>query len=168
MQEECPNCKGNHIAFSGKCAKKTAAIRMARQGRRLQLERPETGSVTGVNRVALGTRPMRDTINQEGELKAEEENITEREVSGGAEGQRLGKQCLRLQPILPHHAYIVFVVSPLFSTLHPVEGVRPRTGESRQSGGHSGGHHFSEAATFVYYFVSVFPLLTRDLARWLP
>jgi hypothetical protein len=45
----------------------------------------------------------------------------------------------------------------LFSTLHPVEGVWPRMGESRRSGVHSGGHHSSEAATFIYYFISVFP-----------
>jgi len=54
--ENCPNCKGNLIAFNRKCAKKTGATRMARQGRRVQHERIKIGRVTGTNRVALRTR----------------------------------------------------------------------------------------------------------------
>jgi hypothetical protein len=33
-QEKCPNCKGNDIAFSGRCAKKMEATREAREKRR--------------------------------------------------------------------------------------------------------------------------------------
>jgi len=32
-QEKCPNCKGNHIAFSEQCPKKPEAIRISRQSR---------------------------------------------------------------------------------------------------------------------------------------
>jgi hypothetical protein len=32
--ERCPNCKGNHIAFSSRCAKKSEAASAARQSRK--------------------------------------------------------------------------------------------------------------------------------------
>jgi hypothetical protein len=70
MQEKCPNCKGNHIAFSGKCARKIEAITMTRQSRRVQPNGRETREVTGANRVALGTRHARNT---EGEPMADKE-----------------------------------------------------------------------------------------------
>jgi len=55
-QERWPNCKGNHIAFSGKCTKKIEAITMAQQSRKVQPNGRETREVTRANRVALSTR----------------------------------------------------------------------------------------------------------------
>jgi hypothetical protein len=72
-QEKCPNCKGNHIAFSGKYAKKIEAITMARQSRKVQPSGRETREVTGANRVGLGTRQARDITNGEGEPTADED-----------------------------------------------------------------------------------------------
>jgi hypothetical protein len=72
-QEQCPNCKGNHIAFSGKCAKRTEAVRMARQSRRMQPKERETGEGTGANRTALGIMQARDIRNEAGEPMADGE-----------------------------------------------------------------------------------------------
>jgi len=66
-QQKCPNWKGNHIAFSGKCTNKIEAITMARQSRKVQPNGRVTSEVTGANTVALGTRQARDTRNGEGE-----------------------------------------------------------------------------------------------------
>jgi hypothetical protein len=83
-QEKCPNCKGNHIAFSGKCAKKIEAITMARQSRKVQPNGRETREVPGANRVALGTRQARDTRKNEGEGEptADEEQGDTGEMEG--------------------------------------------------------------------------------------
>jgi len=35
--ETCPNCKGNHIAFSSRCVKKREATEAARQSRKIGL-----------------------------------------------------------------------------------------------------------------------------------
>jgi hypothetical protein len=63
--EKCPNCKGNHIAFSSRCVKKTEATEAARQSRTIGLAgRASTSAArdmataTGANRVALGPRPQ--------------------------------------------------------------------------------------------------------------
>jgi hypothetical protein len=99
MQETCLNCKRNHIAFSGKCVKKTEAIRMARQSRRMQLKERETGGGTGANRTPLGIRQGRDIRNEAGEPMAdgkaddtwekavaeEERDVTITETSGETE-----------------------------------------------------------------------------------
>jgi hypothetical protein len=73
IQEKCLNCKGNHIAFSGKCAKKSEAVRMARQSRRMQLKEREMGGGTGANRSALGIRQAKDITNEAGEPIADGE-----------------------------------------------------------------------------------------------
>jgi len=72
-QEKCPNCKGNHIAFSGKCAKKIEAITMARHSRKVQPSGQEAREVTGANRVALSTMQARDITIREGEPTADDE-----------------------------------------------------------------------------------------------
>jgi len=63
--EKCPNCKGNHNAFSGRWMKKTEAIEAARQSRKLGLAgRASTSAdrdmatATGAYRAALGPRPQ--------------------------------------------------------------------------------------------------------------
>jgi len=60
--ENCPNCKGNHIAFSRRCAKKSEAAKAARQSRKTRTAgRAPAGkarhTATGTNRVVLGHRP---------------------------------------------------------------------------------------------------------------
>ena len=62
MLEKCPNCKGNHIAFSNRCAKKTEAAKAARQCRGTgpagrASANTATGVASGKNRVMLGHRP---------------------------------------------------------------------------------------------------------------
>jgi hypothetical protein len=81
--EKCPNCKGNHIAFSNRCAKKTEAARAARQSRKTGLEgHASMREVTGANRVALGTRQARGIRDDEGEPMADEEVDDTREKEG--------------------------------------------------------------------------------------
>ena len=79
-QDKCPNCIGNNIAFSGKCAKKIEAMTMAIQSSKVQPTGPVTREVTGANRVALGTRQARDIIYREQELTADEEHGGSREM----------------------------------------------------------------------------------------
>jgi hypothetical protein len=60
--EKCPNCKGNHIAFSSRCAKKSGAAKVARQQRKTATAGPAPTSnamhpAMGTNRVVLGHRP---------------------------------------------------------------------------------------------------------------
>jgi hypothetical protein len=72
--EKCPNCKGNHVAFSDRFGKNTEAARAARQSRKTGLERHASmRDVTGANRVALGTRQTRGIRDDEGEPMADEE-----------------------------------------------------------------------------------------------
>jgi hypothetical protein len=81
--EKCPNCKGNYIAFSNRCAKKTEAARAARQCRKTGLEgHASMREVTGANRVALGTRQARGIRDDEGEPMADEEADDTREKEG--------------------------------------------------------------------------------------
>jgi len=62
--EKCLNCKGNHIAFSSRCVKKTEAAEAAQQSRNILLAGLESkraardrATATGPNRVVLGPRP---------------------------------------------------------------------------------------------------------------
>jgi len=60
--EKCPNCDGNHIAFSCRCVKKREATEAARQSRNIGLAgRVPTSAAqdmaTGSNRVVLRPRP---------------------------------------------------------------------------------------------------------------
>jgi len=55
-QVQCPNCKGNYSAFSGKCATRIEAITMALRSRTVQPNGREMRGVTGANRAELGTR----------------------------------------------------------------------------------------------------------------
>jgi hypothetical protein len=87
--EKCPNCKGNHIAFSNRCAKKTEAARAARQSRKIgQAGQAPTGATTGVvsgtNRVALGPRP-KAAAAEGGGSEAEMADVEEKEATGEAE-----------------------------------------------------------------------------------
>ena len=81
--EMCPNCKGNHIAFSNRCGTKTEAARAAWQSRKSATAgQPSTRGVTGANRVALGTRQGRGIREDEGEPMADEEADDTREEEG--------------------------------------------------------------------------------------
>jgi hypothetical protein len=73
MQETFPNCKGNHIAFSRKCVKKTEAVRMERHSRRMRLTERELVGRTGANRTAHAIRLARDIRNDAGEPLADGE-----------------------------------------------------------------------------------------------
>jgi hypothetical protein len=56
-QEKCPNCRGNHIAFSSRCTKKTEVTRAAREERRREPAGRTAragGAATGTNRITLG------------------------------------------------------------------------------------------------------------------
>ena len=62
--EKCPNCKGSHIAFSSRCAKKREAAEAARQNRTIGLAGRAPVSAardmeTGSNSVVLGPWPQR-------------------------------------------------------------------------------------------------------------
>jgi hypothetical protein len=85
---KCPNRKGNHIAFSNRCAKKTEAARAVRQSRKTRLAGyASMTEVTGANSVALGTRQARDIRYNDGEPMADEEADDTREKAGAkAEG----------------------------------------------------------------------------------
>jgi len=87
--EKCPNCKGNHIVFSNRCAKKTEAARAARHSRKIgQAGQAPTGATTGVvsgtNRVALGPRP-KGTAAEGGVSEGEMADVEEKEATGEAE-----------------------------------------------------------------------------------
>jgi hypothetical protein len=60
--ERCPNCKGNHIALSSRCARLTEAAKAAKQSRIMDLAgQPPSGEAmhiaTGTNREVLGPSP---------------------------------------------------------------------------------------------------------------
>jgi len=64
MLEKCPNCKGNHIAFSSRFVKKREATEVARQSGKIgpSGQAPKSAALdmaTGSNRVVLGYRPQR-------------------------------------------------------------------------------------------------------------
>jgi hypothetical protein len=86
--EKCPNCKGNHIAFSSRCAKKTEAAKAARQSRKTGLAgRAPKGEAmnvaTGTNRVVLGLRP-RGAAADGGSEEEEMADVEEEEATGEA------------------------------------------------------------------------------------
>lgn len=70
----------------------------------------------------------------------------ERGYIRGTERQELSKQRLQHQTRLPAPLRMLLLVC-MFLTLHPVKGFRPRLGESRWSGGRSGGFCSFEAVT---------------------
>ena len=92
--EKCPNCRGNHIAFSSRCVKKREATDAARQSRKIGLgARAPTSAAedlaTGANRVMLGPRPqglaegggdeeeeMADVDDEEEEAAGEARDVT--------------------------------------------------------------------------------------------
>jgi hypothetical protein len=85
-QEKCPNYKGNHIAFSSRCALKTEAMTEERDWRRREPAGQTSktmGPTSGVNRTALGLRVRAlgggEMSGCEGEMADAEE--------GGAEGE---------------------------------------------------------------------------------
>jgi len=56
-QERCPNCRGNHIALSSRCAMKTEVTRAAQDERRREpvgRTMRAGGEATGTNRITLG------------------------------------------------------------------------------------------------------------------
>jgi hypothetical protein len=96
---KCPNCKGNHIAFSSRSGKKTAATEAAWQSRLIGLAgRASTSAArdvamaTGPNRVALGSRPHRFA---EGGGDGDQEEMAdvdeEDEAAGGARDIMMAK-----------------------------------------------------------------------------
>jgi len=90
--EKCPNCKGNHIAFSSRCVKKTEATEAARQSRKIGLAgRVSTSAArdmamaTGSNRVTLGPRPQGVAEGGgDGDEEEMEDVDEEEEAAGGA------------------------------------------------------------------------------------
>ena len=92
--EKCPDCKGNHIAFSRRCVKKREATEGAWQSRKIELAgRAPTSAAqdmaTGSNSVMLGSRPqgvaegggdeeedMADVDEEEEEAAGEARDIT--------------------------------------------------------------------------------------------
>jgi len=106
MLEKCPNCKGNHIAFSGRCVKKTEATEVARQIRKVRLGGQASMSAardmamaTGANSVALGPRPQGVA---EGGGDGDEEEMTdvdeEDEAAGGGGQETSRRPKLRMRP----------------------------------------------------------------------
>jgi hypothetical protein len=81
-QEKCPNCKGSHIAFSSRCAKKAEATREASERRKRNPAGRITQSTeltTGTNRTALG---LRTRVPQGGERCKSEEDMADAEERG--------------------------------------------------------------------------------------
>ena len=87
--EKCPNCQGNHIGFSSRCQKKSAAAKVARQS-------PKTGTAgrgprreaihtaTGTNRVVLGRRPRGGAAAEGGREEEEMADVQEEVATGEA------------------------------------------------------------------------------------
>ena len=93
--EKCPNCKGNHIAFSNRSVKKAEAARAARRRRQLgQAGRASRNAATdlasGTNRVALGPR-AKGTTAKVGGSEAEMADVQEKEATGEAEDVMMTK-----------------------------------------------------------------------------
>jgi hypothetical protein len=85
--EKCPNCKGSHIAFSSRCAKKREATEAARQNRKIGLAgrapaRAARDMATGSNRVVLGPRPQ--GVAEGGGDEEEMADVDEEEAAGEA------------------------------------------------------------------------------------
>ena len=84
--EKCPNCNGNHIAFSIRCAKKPEAARAVQQSRKTGLARQGSmRRVTGANSAALGARQKRGIRDNKQEPMADEmaDVTTEKKVAQG-------------------------------------------------------------------------------------
>ena len=97
MLEKCPYCKGNHIAFSNKCVKKTEVAKAAGQSRGIGLAGQASNNVasniaSGTHRVVLGQRPKGSAIDggqskaelvdaEKGEAIGEVEDITMTEIA---------------------------------------------------------------------------------------
>jgi hypothetical protein len=84
--EKCPNCKGSHIAFSSRCAKKWEATEEARQNRNIELEgrapaRADQDMATGSNRVVLSPRPQ--GVAEGGGDEEEMADVDNKEAAGG-------------------------------------------------------------------------------------
>ena len=87
--EKCPNCKGNHIAFSSRCAKKSEATKAARQSRMTGTAgRAPTSdamhTATGTNRVVLGRRPRGGAAADGGGEEEEMADVQGEEATGEA------------------------------------------------------------------------------------
>jgi hypothetical protein len=87
--EKCPNCKGNHIAFSSRCAKKSEAAKAARQRRKTGTAgRAPTSdamhTATGTNRVVLGRRPRGGAAADGGSEEEEMADVQGEEATGEA------------------------------------------------------------------------------------
>jgi len=83
-QEKCPNCNGNHIACSSRCAKKAEATREAWERRRREPARwttQTTGSTSGSNRTAPSLRASapegEERVGSEEEMADAEEGAAE-------------------------------------------------------------------------------------------
>jgi hypothetical protein len=87
-QEKYPNCKGNHIAFSSRCAKKTEVMRAAREERRRQPAGRTArawGATTGTNRITLGRRA--EALGGGDRARSEEEMADARVEEAGEEAE---------------------------------------------------------------------------------
>jgi hypothetical protein len=87
--EKCPNCKGNHIAFSSRCAKKSEAAKAAQQIRKTGPAgqapmREATLTEMGANRVVLGRRPRGGAAADGGSEEEEMADVQEEEAAGEA------------------------------------------------------------------------------------
>ena len=66
---KCPNCKGNHIAFSSRCAKKAEATNEAQERRRTEPAGRTTktaGPTSGANKTALSLRARAPESSERG------------------------------------------------------------------------------------------------------
>jgi len=81
-QEKCPNCKGRHIAFSSRCAKKVEDTREA-WGRRRKEPAGQTmqtmGPTTGANRIVLG---LRTRVPEGGKRSGSDEEMADAQEGG--------------------------------------------------------------------------------------
>jgi len=87
--ETCPNCKGNHIVFSTRCAKKSEAAQAALQSRKTGTAgRAPTRDVMltaiGTNRVVLGRRPRGAAAAEGGSEEGEMTDVEGKEETGEA------------------------------------------------------------------------------------
>lgn len=83
------NCKGSHIAFGNRCAKKSEAASVVRQSKKIWQEGQAptdatTGVAYGTNRVVLGPR-AKETAAEGGASEAEMVDGEENEATGEAE-----------------------------------------------------------------------------------
>ena len=84
--EKCPNCKGDHIAFSSRCVKTREPTEAARLSRKIQRAGLAPASAardmaTGSNRVVLGPRPQ--GVAGDGGDEQEMADVDEEEEAAG-------------------------------------------------------------------------------------